>query len=137
MGGVIHASEDGEGMNLGQVMGALVPMVEQSYIQPIQAVTPHGSFTFEIVAVEQEHDKPITLRLKEIGSTRDHWVVVTMDQWHLEHPLSCRELGLEACRITRLVQTGVEAGHLVLGRSKVWLDESGVLLWDDPLPVKT
>lgn len=134
MGGIIHASEDAEGMNVGQVLGALTTMVEDSYIAPIQATTPHGSFIFEIVAVEKENDKPITLRLKEIGSTRDHWVIVTMNQWHVEHPLSCRELGLEACKITNLVRVGVEAGHLVLGRSKVWLDESGVLLWDDPVP---
>lgn len=137
MGGVIHADESGEGMNVGQVLGALSALAKHSYTDPIQAVTPHGSFTFEIVAVEQENDKPATLRLREIGSTRDHWVIVTPNQWHVEHPLSCRETGLERCRITHLVQVGVEAGHMVLGRSKVWLDESGVLLWDDPLPVKT
>lgn len=99
----------------------------------VLALTPHESFTFAIVNIHVRDGVPF-LRLEEIGSTKDHWVVVTPEQWHVEHPLSCRETGLPACKITSLVRVGVEAGHLVMGRSKVWLDEAGVLLWDDPVP---
>lgn len=123
--------DEGEAMNLGQVIGALGTIVQGSIdTDPVWATTPHGSFTFAVVAVEKEDGKPITLRLKEIGSTKDHWAIVDEERWHVEHPLSCREVGLEKCKITRLVAVGAEEEHLPLGRSKVWLDPTGVLLWD-------
>lgn len=103
----------------------------------VQARTPHGSYHFDVVGVEYDDDSDLaTLVLREANGTDHHWVIVDESAWHLQHPMSCRDEGLEKCKLTRLVQVGVEAGHIVMGRSKVWLDESGAMLWGDPEPLQ-
>jgi len=51
--------------------------------------------------------------------------------WVLEHSLICRRAGLLDCPLTQLVGIGVEAQHIDAGEHRVWLDQSGVLLWED------
>lgn len=122
------------GLTVGDIASAIGVVGPLNADMPVHATTPHRSYRFEITAVENEGDV-VLLHLRDLG-VQDHYVVVDELAWHLEHPMACRDAGLPDCRLTGLVQVGVEAGHVVMGRSRVWLDEAGVLLWDDPEPLE-
>jgi hypothetical protein len=123
------------GLTVNQLIEQVIASQAVNDDLPLAATTPHRSYRFEVTEATVEEDGTLLLHLREVGPD-EHFVIVDTHAWHLQHPMSCRDVGLEKCRLTALVQVGVEAGHVVMGRSRVWLDEAGVLLWDDPEPLQ-
>lgn len=63
-----------------------------------------------------------------------HVAILENGRWHLEHSLRCRRAGLDRCPVTVLVAHTFEAGHFEMeqnGRYRVWIDDAGVLLWEE------
>jgi hypothetical protein len=61
-----------------------------------------------------------------------HIVEVTPTGWTMMHPTMERLGGdLFACAYNHLVPVAIEERHLTEGKFRVYLDQSGVLLWDE------